>query len=154
MICVESSSVIDATEEGVQARNIQPPFFEDECAIYILRSRGSLNAQQLNNLCNYARQCVGTEYSTIEALRTKLGGGGFTRKQFCSRLVAQAYVSIGVGLIADPKYCSPEDLKNSSQLTRIDAPPLPVTEQEVSAWEKSADATRKMRDATNPACRP
>jgi hypothetical protein len=96
------------------------------------------------------RQHVGTEYSVGEAMRTFFGGGAdFTRKQFCSRLVAQAYASVGVKLVADPNYCSPEDIKNSPLLIPVEPSWRAVSAEEVAAWKSNEDATQSMRDAIN-----
>lgn len=150
MVCVESHSVIDATTEGVQARNVQRLIFEDECSIYILRSREPLSVPQINDICNYVRQAVGTEYTKTEAALTRLGGrADFSRKQFCSRLVAQAFSSIGIALVSDPNYCSPGDIKSSALLTAIEPSWLPFTAEEEAAWESNEDATQDMRDAIN-----
>ena len=46
MIYVQDHSVIDATAEGVQARDTQRLFFEDECAIHVLRPRSDLRVQR------------------------------------------------------------------------------------------------------------
>lgn len=151
MIYVEMHSVIDATAEGVQARNTQRLFFDDECAVYALRLRRELSAEDAQAICNFARGHVGTQYSTQEALRAGMWGTPRTktRKQFCSRLVAQAYASIGIRLAEDPDYCSPADLKNSSLLMEIAAATVSVTDGEVAAWERHPDKPQMMRDAIN-----
>jgi hypothetical protein len=150
MVCVEAYSVIDATSEGVHARNVQRFAFEDECAVYILRPKQPLDDKQLKAVCDFARQAVGTEYTRKEAVLTRVGGrSDFSRKQFCSRLVAQAFESAGIQLVKDANYCSPEGLKNSPLLMTIEPSWLPLTEEEASAWEKNADATQTMRDVTN-----
>ena len=43
VVYVQHRSVIDATGEGVQARNTQRLFFEDECSIHVLRPRRDLS---------------------------------------------------------------------------------------------------------------
>jgi hypothetical protein len=45
MICVQHGSVIDATSEGVHARNTQRLFFEDGCALHVLRFEGWLDTR-------------------------------------------------------------------------------------------------------------
>lgn len=94
MVYVEDRSVIDATAEGVQARNTQRLFFEDGCAVHVLRQRGGLTGEQSRGIRSFVRSRVGTQYSTREAIRTVLGGAhGWTKKQFCSRLVARPVAS-------------------------------------------------------------
>ena len=150
MVCVESYSVIDATSEGVHARNVQRFGFEDECAIYVLRSKQPLDDKQVKGICDYVRQVVGTEYTKKEAVLTRLGGSAdFSQKQFCSRLVAQAFASVGIQLVKDPNYCSPEELKKSPLLMIIEPCWLTLSEEEAAAWEANPDATQTMRDVTN-----
>jgi hypothetical protein len=150
MICVESYSVIDANAEGVQARNTQRQIYDDECAVHILRPRQPLTPEQLKSVVDYARQHVGAEYSVGEAIRTFFGGRkDFTRKQFCSRLVAQAYASAGIKLVADPNYCSPHDIKNSPLLFEVAPSSRSVSKEEVAAWKGNEDATQSMRNAIN-----
>jgi hypothetical protein len=150
MIYVADHSVIDATDEGVQARNTQRLLFDDESAIYVLRSRIDLPIDQVNEVCNYVRQRVGTEYTKTEAARSVLGGSDeWTKKQFCSRLVAQAYESVGVILVDDPNYCSPENIKNSPHLVVVEDASRAMSEKEAAYWTADSDSTQHMRDTIN-----
>lgn len=151
MIYVERHSVIDATAEGVQARNTQRLIFDDECAVHALRLSEGVSAADVQAICNFARGHVGTQYSTKEAVRTAIRGTPRmkTRKQFCSRLAAQAYASVGIQLVDDPDYCSPAELKNSALLMEVEAVTLPVTAKEAAAWERRPDKPQMMRDAIN-----
>jgi hypothetical protein len=88
-------------------------FFGDDCSIYILRLNRHLSSQELSGLIIYARGAVGTQYATkMELARIRVGNrADFTTKQFCSRLVAQAFGSVGIKLVPDENFCSPEELK-------------------------------------------
>ena len=100
--------------------------------------------------CKRKRARVCTEYSTKEALRTVLGGRrGWTRKQFCSRLVAQAYASAGISLVDNPNFCAPADLKDSPLLIEMEAVTVSITDREAAQWESLADMPQMMIDATN-----
>src|SRR5579872_4245791 len=150
MVCVQHGSVIDATDEGVHARNLQRLFLDEECAVHVLRLKGRITDEQAHAVCQFVRQQVGSEYSVREALKTALGGSAeWTRKQFCSRLVAQAYASAGIKLVDDPNYCSPADLTKSSLLVVVPDVTESVTDEEVARWNKHNDTTKKMREATN-----
>lgn len=150
MIYVDDYSVIDATDEGVHARNTQRIFFDDDCAIHVLRLKTPLPQSGMKAVCNFVRSSVGTEYSIREAVLTAMGGGkSWTRKQFCSRLVAQAYASVGRTLVADPNFCSPEELKNSPLVVEVDVATQAISDQEVDWIESHPDMTQLMRDATN-----
>ncbi|WP_246703412.1 YiiX/YebB-like N1pC/P60 family cysteine hydrolase [Rhizobium sp. P40RR-XXII] len=150
MVCVEGYSVIDATAEGVQARNTQRLFYKDAHPVHILRLRGGLSKPQLDDVLMFMRGHVGTQYSKTEAMRTKLKGTRPpTRKQFCSRLVAQAFSHAGIPLVSDANFCSPGDLKSSPFLVSVADSTVPVTAEEMAASEARPDGTQIMRDAIN-----
>jgi hypothetical protein len=150
MVYVEDRSVIDATDEGVQAGNTQRLFIEDSCPVYALRVRGGMSAAQLDAVRTYLRGHVGTRYSKKEAALTMLGGARrSSRQQFCSRLVAQAFASAGIPLVADPNFCAPADLKASPLLEPIPEATLAVTAEEAAWWEGHEDVPQLMRDAIN-----
>jgi Permuted papain-like amidase enzyme, YaeF/YiiX, C92 family len=150
MISVQHGSVIDATSEGVHARNTQRLFFEDGCALHVLRLKADLTPEQADQVCLFVRGRIGSEYSTREAVRSAIGGSDqWTRKQFCSRLVAQAYVSAGIRLVDDPNYCAPADLAKSTLLIAVsDAIDL-VSAENAARWAAHPDLTAAMRSAIN-----
>ncbi len=148
MIYVDNYSVIDSTNEGVHARNTQRLFFEDDCQVHVLRLKSQISQADIQKLCNFIRSCIGTEYSKREALITGLGGSkSSTKKQFCSRLVAMAYEVIGQQLVSDPKYCSPQNLKDSQLLIEVREVTQFVSDQEIEMWENTLDLPQLMRDA-------
>jgi hypothetical protein len=150
IICVQHGSVIDATSEGVHARNPQRLFFDDKCALHVLRVKAALSADQIDQICRFVRERIGSEYSTREAVRAAIGGSDqWTRKQFCSRLVAQAYTSAGIKLVGDPNYCSPADLVKSSLLASVPDAVDQVSDEEVDRWAAHSDSTEAMRRAIN-----
>ena len=92
MVYVEDRSVIDATDEGVQARNTQRLMIEEACPVHVLRLRTGISAEQLAAVRTFLRGHIGTRYSKKEAVLAGLGGAqSWTRQQFCSRLVAQSF---------------------------------------------------------------
>ncbi|MFZ2285993.1 MAG: YiiX/YebB-like N1pC/P60 family cysteine hydrolase [Bacteroidales bacterium] len=150
LVYVESHSVIDATGDGVHSRNTQRLFWEDECAVHVLRLAEGLNEAQSRRILNYVRGRIGTQYSKVEAARSVLGGARSpSRRQFCSRLVAQAYASAGVELVANPNYCAPEQLKSSTRLVAVQDAVQQVSNEEIKRWDGIHDTPQSMRDATN-----
>jgi hypothetical protein len=150
MIYVQSHSVIDATAEGVQSRNTQRLLFEDDCSVYVLRQRDDLSDEQCRSICAFVRARIGAQYSTREAMQTALGGGQeWTSKQFCSRLVAQAYASAGIGLVNDPNFCSPAEIKSSSSLIEVQGAIVAVAAYEAARWEGRQGVPQIMRSAIN-----
>lgn len=148
MLCTDIGSVIDATTEGVHARNIQRILIEDERAVHVLRLKLEPTPAVLRAICQFVRQRIGTAYSKREAVQTVLGGSNvWSRKQFCSRLVAQAFASQGINLVSDPNYCSPNELLNSEHLIEINGCTRAATDEDI-ALAQSVDLTQQMRDAT------
>ena len=77
------------------------------------------------------------------------GARSWTKKQFCSRLVAQAFESAGIALVPDSNYCSPADIKDSPNLIAVENPTVLVTAEEAAFWEDQLDIPQRMRDAIN-----
>jgi cation transport regulator ChaC len=150
MIYVGHASVIDAMPEGVHARNTQRMYFDEGLSIYALRLKAGLSAQDAKGICQFARAQVGRQYAMVDAARVVVGKGKQpSRKQFCSRLVAQAYASVGQQLVANEHYCSPDDLRKSVVLIPIENAIRPATDSEVEQWDQQPDIPQQMRDATN-----
>ncbi|MGF0336763.1 hypothetical protein [Ectopseudomonas toyotomiensis] len=149
MICVSESSVMDSTDEGVHARNIEKMFFDDRCALYVMRPVVPVSNVRLEQIISYVRCQTGGPYSKIEAglsiFRIKLRGG---RGQFCSRLVARAYASVGLQLVRAPNFCTPKDIRESGALSIVPDAVVPVSDEDIIALETYGDTTIGMRDVT------
>ncbi len=150
MLYVAHSSVIDSTGDGVHARNIEKMFYNDKCAIYVLRLKESISDEKLDKVISFIRGRVGTTYSPTEAAIsiTKPNNSG-SDKQFCSRLVARAYASIGIYFCDKPDHCTPKDLKNSPLLEIIPNPFITVSPEEEKYLKEAGDSTDGMRKVTN-----
>lgn len=149
MICTSKSSLMDSTGEGVQARNPQKMFYPDDCAIHIRRLSGGLDPNVAKEIISYVRQATGTSYAKVEAVRSVASpSGSGSNKQFCSRLVARAFSSVGILLCDNPDFCTPEDLKDSEFLEEISPAWVSVSNDEVAEIERT-DATIGMRKVTN-----
>lgn len=150
MIYVARGSVIDSTGEGVHARNTQRLFFNDHCAVHVRRLATRPGEQMIKCAISFARNQIGTRYSTAEAVRSALGTSRVpTRQQFCSRLVAQSYAWAGCPLVADPAYCTPEELKNSSLLIAVTDAVIQVSDAHVAEITRDFDTNDVMRELTN-----
>lgn len=148
MLYVAHGSVIDSTGEGVHARNIEKLLYDDKCPLYVLRLISELTPEQLSGIVRFVRQATGTTYAKIEAtLAATKGMPVKGRKQFCSRLVAEAYASVGIALYSSPSYCSPENLWKSDLLGKVPNAIVCVTDEQIAALEE--DRTSGMRSVTN-----
>lgn len=150
LVCVSSQSVIDSTGEGVRSRNPQRLFWEDDCAVYVRRLAGGLSDTQSRQIVDFVRERIGVRYTAFEAARTVVGGANTpSRKQFCSRLAAQAYASAGLHLVDDPNYCTPVQLKDSNLLISVEGAILDASKADRDAMDRILDSTKLMVDATN-----
>lgn len=150
MLYVGSSSVIDSTSDGVNARNLQKLFYEDDSAVHALRPVTPLRPADLGTVIQYARLATGTPYALREAVRSavKPQGQG-SKKQFCSRLVARAYASAGIQLVTNVDFCTPQQLKESPLLLNLPSPVVAITAGEMAAIKKRPDRVAGMIEVTN-----
>ena len=150
MICVQHSSIIDSTGIGVQARNIQRELYDEDARIVVLRLRERPSDARLGTVLDFARSEIGTRYSKAEAIRSVAGvRKPRTARQFCSRLVARAYASAGISLVADPDYCTPEEVRLSPMLIELDDMTEDVSEAELAAWAARPNPIAAMQDSQN-----
>ncbi len=150
MIYVQHSSIIDSTSDGVQARNLQRELFELDEQVFAFRLRTPLSAAQLTSIIDFARSQIGTRYSRSEAVKSLIGGSRpRTTQQFCSRLVARAYASVGVQLVDDEDYCTPEELRTSPLLDELGDLTEMVPDAEVAAGRQRPNPVLMMQTSQN-----
>lgn len=150
MICVADRSIIDSNLIGVHAHNMQRLFFEAGCAVYVLRPVVPLTQDELSTVTTYMRGHVGTEYAFMEAGQSLTKRGQqWTKKQYCSRLAAQAYAAAGRNLVENADFCSPADIQKSQALMVVPNATVSVHQAEVDRWTRHPDTTQLMRDTTN-----
>lgn len=121
IICVSNDSAIESTVDGkVFSLNTQRLVFHKKNDCIVLRSKTLLSKNQLLNMDRFLRLKTATPYSIKEAVKVPINKNTLNiandSKQFCSRLVAQAYSHIGINLVKNPDYCSPSDLGLSNHL--------------------------------------
>lgn len=150
MIYVESHSVIEANNTGVHARNTQRLHYPADLALYVLRPRDPLTAEEVEAICLFARGKVGSQYTIVQAaqsiapIRAKAN-----RRQFCSRLVGQAYAAAGRHLGDDPHYLSPGDLLRSQVFEQVPHATIAIDEAASARWANHKDMTAVMVASTN-----
>lgn len=123
MLYVGASSVIHSDQLGVHSQNTQRLLLDTPSAVMVLRLTHHPDKATIRKVCDYARAAVGTQYSIPEAIasRTKRRSTSSSRanRQFCSRLVAEAYAYAGYLLVSNPSYCYPSDLHNINLVVEI-----------------------------------
>ncbi|MEG9488201.1 YiiX/YebB-like N1pC/P60 family cysteine hydrolase [Mannheimia indoligenes] len=113
-------SYIDATMQGVHSYNIQRTLYRSPQDVKVLRYKRELSQEQIENIVSEVRTKIGTPYSLLSALKTKLSFlGDEENKQFCSRLVALCYQKAGINIVENASLCTPADLENSLELIEI-----------------------------------
>ena len=123
ILFVGVSSIIDSDGYGVQANNLQRLLIEKVENAVVLRLKENNYSDLLSKVELFARQKIGTEYSTDEAkiaIIAKEIEAKEPNRQFCTRFIAQAYENAGIKLVINPDYCVPEELLNSDQLRIVE----------------------------------
>ena len=150
MVYVQPFSLIDSTGEGVHARSSQRLFWPDTCAVHVLRLNRGLADDKADAIVTYARQQVGTRYSTVGAIRSAIGRGSpGSPRQFCSRLVARAFAAANIMLVDSPDYCTPEEVKNSPLLSLVPNAVVAAEQSELDAQAQEPGPLQAMIDVTN-----
>lgn len=123
ILYVGGGSYIHSDGDGVHAANIQRLLFETPAHCAVLRPKQDVSRIVIADAINFARNEVGKQYSVKAAIRTKIGGEARPNhdenRQFCSRLVAQAYESAGLTLVANSLYCFPHEIAQSDALAVV-----------------------------------
>ncbi len=147
---IQHCSAIDATSDGVHSQNTQRLFFELNWPVHVLRLTEELDPKTAKRICDYVRERVGAEYSIQNALMAgaKLSNKA-SHKQFCSRLVAKAFLELGRPLVANPDTCTPASFLKSNALFEVTNALREVSNEEVKAWQNHPDTTQMMRNTTN-----
>ncbi|MBN9205345.1 YiiX/YebB-like N1pC/P60 family cysteine hydrolase [Methylibium petroleiphilum] len=123
MLYVDEGSVIHSDQQGVHSQNTQRVLFEAPDLAIALRLVKQPDRETIQNICDYARAAIGTQYSVPEAIasrsRRRSDSGARANRQFCSRLVAEAYSYAGHPLVSNASYCYPTDLHNVDLVAHV-----------------------------------
>jgi hypothetical protein len=135
MLYVASGSVIHSDLDGVHAANsIRVPFSVENEPL-VLRLKLVPDERVIRTICDYARAQIGTQYSIPEAAASTFARTRARRdkhnRQFCSRLVAEAYAAASVLLVSNPSYCYPSDLANLEVMVKVEQPLRSLTPAEL-----------------------
>lgn len=131
------NSLIHATPDGVFTENPQRLRFEDKQSVGIFRMKRMLTDEEATRIQAYAHNQVGKLYSVKDAVSVVLVTQDMlTNRQFCSRLVAQAYRAAGINLVENPDYCSPQDICTSPLLHEVENTLREPSENEIGVAKK------------------
>jgi len=117
------SSYIHSDGSGVHSGNTQRLLFTEQSQALVLRLCNRQDTQ-ITTMCMFARTQIGKEYSVPEAVRSKLKRNkssiARSNRQFCSRLVSQAYAYAGIFIVKNPDYCYPQDIAESPLMMTLE----------------------------------
>lgn len=134
----------------MHSANTQRLFFEKHNEVFVLRLKDGLESSTAIKICNFVRERIGSEYATWEAARAWQGlGKKATPKQFCSRLVAQAYSAYGLDIVKKANFCTPKKILKSVKLVEVADATVDVTDEEYQAWQAHPSSLDAMRQSTN-----
>lgn len=150
MLYAGGSSYIHSDLTGVHADNLQRLLLDSPSRAAVMRLRQPNRDEIANEAIMYARRKVGTQYSKREAAGTVVEKlrSGLENRQFCSRLVAQAFAEAGVQLVADPNYCTPQDIFASAELFEVTHCVREASPEEIN-FAKADNPLAKQRRITN-----
>lgn len=133
MLYVGNGSYIHSNGDGVHAGNVQRLLFNDEKYIQVLRLKENIDRKLIDAACAFARNEVGKQYSVKDAINTKnpFSKKSETNRQFCSRLVAQSFESVGLKLVNNSSYCAPQELHDSEFTVRVSGCVRKATDAEI-----------------------
>ena len=152
MLYVADHSYIHSDGDGVHSGNTQRRLFSALGEAVVLRLRNP-DPSAVERACVYARTQVGKQYSKTEAVRSRKFRDAAeqvedSNRQFCSRLVAQAYLVAGVPLVPNADYCYPSDFAASQLLQAVAAPLRQARAAEIEFAHSERPIERQTR-ATN-----
>ncbi|MEI8625003.1 YiiX/YebB-like N1pC/P60 family cysteine hydrolase [Pseudoalteromonas sp. B137] len=129
-------TTIEATLKGVFSKNVQRIIGKSETDIAVYRSKQKLSENEIEKICSYARSNVGSLYALDEAITMRIKSTlklDKTKRQFCSRLVAESYAYIEYDFInlRNPSYCSPRQLSLCKAFDKVDGILRKATPEEI-----------------------
>lgn len=152
MIVVADCSIIHSFEEGVHSANPMRDVFERAEDLVVLRLKDRVDFNLLVGAVNFVRRKVGTSYSKMErgrVLRPGMGESVAPNRQYCSRLVAQAYREFGIDLVNNADYCSLRELLESNKVEVIRDILYKGNDEQLEYARGSSEIEEKQNNATN-----
>lgn len=122
-VYIGNAMIVEADGLGTTINHVYSYAFKKKDDASVVRVK-NLNVILANRIQRYLREDLGREYSTREAFKVyklKSTNERDTSKQtFCSRNVAKAFEKCSFHLVANPDYCSPDDIMNSDLVEMVD----------------------------------
>ncbi|MDN3585658.1 YiiX/YebB-like N1pC/P60 family cysteine hydrolase [Pedobacter aquatilis] len=152
MLYVGESSYIESDGLGVHAFNAARKLFDGPTDAIALRFKDAESTPQVDAAVEYVRLKIGTEYSTAEARRAARNpaeNAAEENRQFCSRLVGQAYAYAGIPITENPNYATPKQLLESQVLLHITDILQEATAEQIAYASEQNTVLDQQTEATN-----
>ncbi|RZK44673.1 MAG: hypothetical protein EOO61_02955 [Hymenobacter sp.] len=141
-LVVADNSCIESRDDGVHSETLQRLGFEQINDALVLRLKTPVSMTSLDSVMNFARSKVGTDYASreevVRSFADRDASAQEQNRQYCTRLVAQAYSAAGITLVANADYCTPMDIEQSAELEII-PDCLQLASAEQKQWVQEAD---------------
>lgn len=147
ILYVGESSYIHSDLYGVHSSNTQRLLIDELQYVKVMRVDDPVVAEKA---IIYARLQVGTSYSKVSAANafvkvfTKLD----SKRQFCSSLVAKAFESAGVKLVANSDACLPQEIADSMFVKEVKGCVYQAEPNEID-FANSYDPIKNQAEITN-----
>lgn len=132
------NTIIHADGDGVFTTNPQRRFFSHGSSVVLRLIKP--NSVDLDAVCQFALNLAGSLYSVPEAMFAAVADStrqaALSNTQFCSRLVAQAYASVGHPLVGNSDYCVPGSFLHCPLLEVVPGAIRPALEHEIAIGKK------------------
>lgn len=134
------STIIHADTKGVWSKNPQRILMNDKSRLAAFRLKNPLPTESLQRIEYYARSRVGSLYSIPQAVKSiqkplkNTTDRFMLDRQFCSRLLAQSFAEVGVNLVANIDYCTPNEIAESILLQEIPNAVVPASSEELNFY--------------------
>jgi len=152
MIVAGKATVLHAGSAGVHSANPLRMVFEKPEDVVVVRHLNKPSYNELVDATNFVRTKVGIAYSAEERDRVKNAGEGESvepNRQFCTRLVAQAYREIGFPLVKNADYCTPKELLESDKVVILKDILVKGNQAQLKYAKEKSEALETQEQATN-----
>ena len=130
ILYVGETSYIHSDIDGVHSGNIQRLLLEEISFVKVVRIKEQAAVKEV---IHYARLQVGTSYSKLSAANAyaKIFSKLDVKRQFCSRLVANAFETANVRLVSNSDACLPQEIADSKFVHEIEDCVYKASEEEI-----------------------
>lgn len=140
-------TIMESEGLGVQSVNPQRILYTKQEDVVVMRHI-STTTEQIARVCEFARSEFGKEYSAKDAKkRINKSVIEEPNREFCSRLVAQAYEYAGCPICNNAAFCNPENIHHSETLVIIPNMTHVASKEELNM--ATSDGYMKMEDDSN-----